>query len=117
MNFAPAYILKRFFFRISDFFHHWYVDATRFIFHYFISTLERMDQSLAFRMTLKHFFEPLYKDYTVIGRIVGLVFRSIRLGLGLVSYAVFGAIFLGFYLAWLLAPVAILAFAAKPMLQ
>ena len=74
-----------------------------------------MDRSLAFRVTLKHIFEPLYKDYTVIGRIVGFVFRFFRLVIGLVAYAVFGCLFLSFYLAWVLLPPAILAFGVKAL--
>ncbi len=29
MSFAPLYLLNRFFFRVSDFFHHWYGDGSR----------------------------------------------------------------------------------------
>jgi len=114
MNFSLVYIFGRLLFRIRDFFHHWYVDATKYFFHGFISFLENLDRTLAFRMTLRHIFEPLYKDYTIMGRILGPIFRFGRVLIGLVVYAVVGAIFLIFYLAWLLLPIAALTFAVKP---
>lgn len=114
MNFAPVYILSRLFFRAKDFFHHWYVDASRLFFHRFISYLENLDRTLAFRMTLKHLFEPLYKDYTIMGRILGPIFRFGRVLVGFVAYVFVGAIFLIFYLVWLLLPVALLAAIFNP---
>jgi hypothetical protein len=116
MNFSLVYIFSRLFFRIKDFFHHWYVDATRYFFHGFISFLENLDRTLAFRMTLRHLFEPLYKDYTIMGRILGPIFRFGRALVGFVVYVFVGAIFLTVYLLWLLLPVAALALAVKPTL-
>ena len=115
MNFSLVYILSRFFFRIKDFFHHWYVDGSKYFFHGFISFLENLDRTLAFRMTLRHFFEPLNKDYTIMGRILGPIFRFGRAAVGLVVYACAGAVFLCVYLLWLIVPVALLALAIKPI--
>ncbi len=114
MNFSPAYILGRFLWRIKDFFHHWYADATRYLFNRFISYLENLDRTFAFRMTIKHFFEPLYKDYTIMGRILGPIFRLGRSLVGLVVYIFVGALFLVFYLLWLLLPAALLAAVVRP---
>ena len=105
---------KPLFSAIIEFFHHWYVDGSRLIFHRFIMILEQTDGVLAFRVTLKHIFEPLYGDYTVIGRTVGFVFRFLRLLVGLLIYCVFAGMFLTFYLVWLMLPLAILALAIKP---
>lgn len=113
MDFAPAYLVQRFFYRFTDFFHHWYIDGSRVIGHRFVSALEEADRSLAIRVTVRYFFQPLYRDYTVIGRILGIIFRAARIAIGLVVYVVIGALFLLFYLAWLLAPAAIIFYAAK----
>ncbi|MEK7608571.1 MAG: hypothetical protein AAB495_03250 [Patescibacteria group bacterium] len=104
MNFAFVYVVNRFFFRLSDFFHHWYIDGSRTIAHGFVSFLERVDQVIALRITFLHFFQPLYKDFTFIGRVLGVVFRSIRLIIGIAVYAGICAFFLGFYLAWIFLP-------------
>lgn len=82
--------------------------GSRKIAHYFISTLEEMDRSLAVKVTLKHFFEPLYKDYTIIGRILGVFFRSGRVLIGGVIYILFSVVALAIYLAWLLIPIVVL---------
>lgn len=104
MNFALVYIVNRLVYRIKDFFHHWYVHASRTLGHAFISFLERLDRTFAVRITLGHFFEPLYKDYSIVGRILGVIFRSARVLIGGIVYLFFGIIFLGVYLAWLLIP-------------
>ncbi len=99
------YLGQRLWVLVSNFFYHWYVHGSRNIGHYFISFLERVDQSLAIRITLRHFFEPLYKDYTVIGRILGVFFRSGRILIGTVVYVFLGVLALGIFLAWLILPV------------
>ncbi len=71
------------------------------------------DQSFALAITLRHFFEPLYKDYSVIGRILGIVFRSARLAIGGAFYLVLAAAFAIVYLIWLAIPAVILIYAAK----
>ena len=112
MDFALVYLIQRFFYRLSDFFHHWYVDGSRVFAHKLISTLEGADQTIAFKITLRHFFEPLYKDYTVIGRILGVVFRTGRLILGSAFYLFIFAAFAVAYLIWIAGPAIILFYAA-----
>jgi hypothetical protein len=113
MDFALFYVIQRFFYRIFDFFHHWYADGSRLIAHEFISTLESADQSLALRITLRHFFEPLYKDYSVIGRILGVVFRTGRVIVGAALYLFIAALFAAAYLIWIAIPAIILFYAAR----
>lgn len=113
MIFAPVYLIQRFFYRLIDFFHHWYVDGSRVIGHRFMEALARTDRSLAIKVTFRHFSEPLYRDYTVIGRVLGVIFRTGRIAIGLVIYAAIAALFLLFYLAWLAAPIVILLYAAR----
>jgi len=113
MDFAPIYLIQRLFYRLIDFFHHWYVDGSRVIAHRFISTLEVADQSFAVKITLRYFFQPLYRDYTIIGRVLGIIFRSGRILIGLAVYLVIAALFLLFYFAWLAVPAVILFYAAR----
>lgn len=108
MDFAPAYIVQRFFFRLGDFFHHWYVDGSRVIGHRFLIALEEADRSFAIKVTLRYFFMPLYRDYSFIGRVLGVIFRTGRVLLGLTVYAIVAALFLVFYLAWLATPAVII---------
>src|SRR3990167_2139634 len=104
MNFALVYVVQRLFSRVGDFFHHWYVDGSRGFFHAFITFLERLDRTFAVRITMRYFFSPLYKDYTAPGRILGVVFRSGRIVIGLAVYAAAACVFLVLYGAWLVLP-------------
>lgn len=113
MDFAPVYLLERAWYRFADFFHHWYVDGSRVIGHRFITALEKTDRSLAIKVTFRYFFQPLYKDYTVIGRILGVIFRTLRIAIGAVVYLVILTLFLLFYAAWLATPAVIIFYAVR----
>jgi hypothetical protein len=113
VNFALIYLAHRFFYRVFDFFRHWYADGSRAIGHRFMATLASADQSLALKITLRHFFEPLYKDYTVIGRILGIIFRSGRIAIGAVVYVFLASVFAIVYLIWLFIPVGIILYGAR----
>jgi hypothetical protein len=113
MNSALGYLTYRFFYRLGDFFHHWYADASRQFFHRWISLLERLDRTFALRITLKFFFQPLYKDYTFVGRILGVIFRSGRIIVSVLVYAVITAVFLSFHLLWFCVPPLIILYAAR----
>ena len=82
MDFSIVYLAHRLLYRFLDFFHHWYVDGSRAFGRRFMTTLTTADRSLAVAITLRHFWEPLYKDYSIIGRILGIVFRSVRVVIG-----------------------------------
>lgn len=82
-----AFALNRFVFRISSFIRHWYLGGFKIFSHFFISTLERMDRFFALKISLRHFFDPLYQDATIIGKVLGPFFRFFRIILGGVMYA------------------------------
>ncbi len=104
-NVALVYLVARFFYRIFDFFHHWYVHGLRAILHGGVNFFEHLDRVIALRMTVRYFFEPLYKDYTFVGRILGVIFRSVRICIGLAVYAFFGFFLLLLCLAWVAFPI------------
>ena len=108
MDFSVIYLINRFFYRLFDFFHHWYVDGSRLFGRKFIGALTELDKTFAVRVTLKHFFEPLYKDYTIIGRIMGAIFRTFRVLIGAVIYLVVAVVAVALYIAWLAIPLVVL---------
>src|SRR6185436_3340892 len=110
MDFAPIYLVRRFFYRFFDFFTHWYVDGSRAFGRTFIETLANIDQIIALKITLRYFFQPLYKDYTIMGRILGVIFRTLRILLGIIIYPIIIAAVLAVYLVWVAIPVLILIF-------
>jgi len=111
MDFAPVYLLQRCAYRFVDFFHHWYVDGSRTIGRRFIAALEEVDRVIALRVTFRYFFQPLYGDFSGIGRVLGVIFRTGRILVGLVIYAVVVAAFLAFYLLWIAFPAAVILYA------
>jgi len=100
MNFAFVYLIYRFFFNIYNFLRHWYIFGTRFILHFWIGTLKKIDKTFAVKINLKYFFAPLYKDYSIIGRILGIIFRTIRIIIGIIIYFFVTILFLGIVLFW-----------------
>ncbi len=104
MDFSLVYLVNRFFYRLFDFFHHWYVDGSRWFGRRTIKVFTELDKTFAVRVTLEHLFEPLYKDYTVIGRILGAIFRTARLFIGFAVYAVVALVIVVCYLVWLAIP-------------
>jgi hypothetical protein len=113
MDFALVYLLQRFFYRFFDFFHHWYIDGSRVFAHAFISALEAADRTFAVSITLKYFFQPLYRDYTAIGRILGIVFRTGRIIIGAAVYLAIALLFAAAYLVWLAVPATVIFYAAR----
>ena len=89
------------------------MDGSRVIGRRFMATMTAADQSFAVAITLRHFFEPLYKDYTIIGRIMGIFFRSVRVVIGGALYLVLAIAFAIVYVIWLAIPAIILFYAAK----
>lgn len=104
MNFALGYLVARFFYRIFEFIRHWYVKSGRWYSNFVLDRLERLDRFLAWRITLKNIFQPLYKDYTTIGYVLGFLFRFLRIILGGVVYILVFALALAIYAAWLALP-------------
>ena len=112
MNFALVYLINRFFYRLGDFFHHWYADGSRNFALAFVAALENLDRQFAVRITLKFLFQPLYKDYSPVGRVLGVIFRSGRIATGLLMFTFCAILFFIAYAVWLLIPPFLIIYAA-----
>ena len=102
MNFAPAYILERFFYRIYQFLYHWYVKSARIYSNFVLNLLSRIDYHLAWKITLRYLFQPLYRDYSLLGYVLGFGFRILRLAGAGIFYLFFFALAIFLYLIWIL---------------
>jgi hypothetical protein len=107
MRFIP-YLFTRFSYRLLEFLRHWYIDTFKIYSHFIISLLEKFDRRFAFRITLRNLFRPLYQDRTLIGYVLGFIFRIWRLFIGGFIYLIILAAAIIFYLAWLGIPVYII---------
>ncbi|MDO8601644.1 MAG: hypothetical protein Q7R62_00720 [bacterium] len=81
-----TYLLGRTVYRIKLFFSDWYIGGFRFVSRRTIDLLESLDRTWALAITFKNIFQPLYQDHTFTGRILGFIFRSIRIVIGIGLY-------------------------------
>ncbi len=114
MLLAIRYLVARFFYRIWQFLVHWYGHGFLLFWEKTFVVFALIDHVIALRITLRYFFEPLYRDYTTLGRVLGIIFRSGRVLLGVVVYAVLGAFALALYVIWAFLPLYILSHALYP---
>jgi len=105
---AVIYLFNRFFYRIFEFLEHWYIGSFKVYSHFFISFLEKLDRTFAFKITLRNLFQPLYSDRSFIGYILGFFFRSGRLFISGILYLIIIVLAIFIYLAWLLVPIYII---------
>lgn len=99
-----TYITTRFVHKLVDFFRDWYIGFFFLLSRLASRIFRTLDRGLALRVNLYHFFEPLYQDRTIIGYVLGFIFRSVRLLVGLASYLVLTIVFVLIYAAWCLVP-------------
>ncbi len=99
-----GYLLGHLFFHITLFVRHWYVKSWHIYWDAVMNRAEAFDRVLAWRITLHHLFEPLYKDYSFLGYVVGFLFRFLRLVCAFIIYSLFfGCAAIG-YCVWLVVP-------------
>ena len=107
MSFSLVYLVHRFFYRIYQFLHHWYIGGFMWFVRHTIDLLEALDRFFAFRVTLRYWFKPLYQDYTVIGYLLGFIFRTGRLMFGGILYLLILFIAVLLYVIWAATPILI----------
>lgn len=105
---AFIYIINRIFYRFVDFWQHWYIGSFKIAGHILFSLLEKIDRRIALKITLKNFFQPLYQDRSIIGYLLGFIFRTIRLFFGGIIYLFIIILVLSIYLFWLVIPLLII---------
>ncbi|MDP2704673.1 MAG: hypothetical protein Q8P01_05740 [bacterium] len=97
------YLIHRVAYRVLEFFRHWYVNGFRLYWSFIVRSLMWFDRYFAWKITLRHIFEPLYKDYSVLGYMLGVPFRFGKVVAGGVVYALFLFVAAAVFLIWLLA--------------
>lgn len=88
----------------TSFFRHWYLDGTSAILSATLRAVSGLERSVAVRVTLRHFSEPLYQDWSVVGRFLGVLFRSLRILFGTTLYLLLGVFSVALILVWALLP-------------
>jgi len=99
-----VYLATRFVERILEFVKDWYGGSLRVISREAVLFLEHLDRIFALQVNLRYIFHPLYQDRSIIGYILGFVFRSLRIMVAFVIYVVVVIFFVALYLAWFAIP-------------
>jgi len=113
---ALLYAGRRVTYRLVEFFRHWYVKSARIYSNFVLDRLARLDYVFAWKITARHLFDPLYRDYSIVGYVLGFFFRGARLIVASVIYGGLFAAALGGYVAWLLIPPLLLVLAFAPLI-
>jgi hypothetical protein len=111
-TFALSYLVQLAIARTLGFFRHWYVDGSRALLRRYRAASRALESSVASRAMLQLLFRPLYGDYSVVGRIIGPIFRLGRLLMGGVLHVLLAAAFAAAFVAWALLPPLTIAYAA-----
>lgn len=106
--FLPGYLFKQFVFRLGNFIRHWYLGVGIFWWGKLLKVLSNLDKTFAVHITLKHWLEPLYQDRTIMGYILGFIFRTSRIIIGSIVYFFIGIFFAILYLIWILIPICLI---------
>lgn len=99
-----VYLLNRFFYRLKEFLRHWYLNSFYIITHRTLNLLERLDRILALKITLRYWLKPLYQDYTLVGYLMGFIFRSWRIIIAAIVYSLIIAAAAAIYIVWMAIP-------------
>lgn len=81
--------------------------------HTALGIFERLDRTFALRVTIRYIFHPLYQDRSIIGYLLGFLFRFFRIVIGAGVYAVVWAIFAAVYIGWAAVPFLLIYLAFK----
>lgn len=103
-RFFVFYLLKQAALRLIQFLKHWYADGFLYLWHKVFGILGGLDRSLAVKITARYWLKPLYQDRTIVGYVLGFIFRTGRIILGSVIYAIIFIIGIGIYLTWASVP-------------
>jgi hypothetical protein len=104
MNFSVAYLMHRALYRVYRFFYDWFIRSFLFTWKAFRAYIRSFEDVLAVRIQLRNLFQPLYQDYTVLGYVLGFIFRVMRVFMGVILYPIFLGVAVALYLIWVAIP-------------
>ncbi len=100
-----SYLISRIPVAIYQFFYDWYVRAFYAFWRRVYVIFKSWDRFIAFRPTLRHWFQPLFQDYTTLGYILGFIFRTSRVVIGGAGMLVIFSVSAAIYFIWASIPI------------
>ena len=101
-NNVVLYSLKCLLRSFLGFFYDWYFVFPRIFWKKVFRFFKDLDRSLALKSMVRHWFSPLYQDYTLPGYFIGVFIRTGWIISDVFFYTIFFALALLFFLVWLL---------------
>lgn len=87
-----------------NFFYIWYVQGSKDFWNKEISFLGGVERDVGVIVHIKHIFDPLFGDYTYIGRAIGFFFRIGFISFGLLITSISIAAVVLLYFIWIIIP-------------
>ncbi|MBI4128168.1 MAG: hypothetical protein HY459_03810 [Parcubacteria group bacterium] len=89
---------------IFGFFDDWYYQKPRAYWRAVLGLIASVDRDMAVAVMVRLFFTPLYGDYSGIGRVVGPLFRLLRIIAGMFIYLLILLVGTVFFLIFIVLP-------------
>jgi len=103
-----SYLIRSLAHHFVSFFYDWYVRSFYLIFSKAFDSLRFLEKTIALKVTVQFWFQPLYQDYTLLGYLVGFPARTLRIIFGIALYGFVLTAFAFAYLIWaLLLPIVV----------
>jgi len=82
----------------------WYLQSPGWTYQTFLKTIDHLEGSIGVKSMIQNISKPLFQDYSIQGRLIGLGIRIMRICLGGLFYGLIALLFAFLYLFWLLFP-------------
>ena len=89
---------------IKQFFWFWYVQSSRDFWRREIAFLKQVERDIGVMINLKLITQPIFGDYSYLGRVIGPIFRLGRVLIGFIIMAASIFVVVLIYLIWIILP-------------
>jgi len=89
---------------INQFFWFWYVQSSRDFWHREIAFLKQIERDIGVIINLKLITQPIFGDYSYMGRVIGPIFRLGRVLIGTMIMIASIFVVILIYLIWIILP-------------
>lgn len=97
---SPSHLLKS----IYDFLYFWYIRGSKDFLRGEMNAIKGVERDIGILINLKLVFQPIYGDYSILGKLIGPILRLGRVFLGFMLVVFLSIIIVALYLLWLLLP-------------
>ena len=89
---------------IINFFSFWYLTSSKSFWHKEIDFIKGIERDIGVFINLKLMFQPIFGDYSYMGRVIGPIFRISRVLIGISIMSASISVVITIYLIWIILP-------------